>query len=256
MSLAALLSNLTSRVVQSSPAILTGVSVAGTIATAVLTGRASVKAYQEIEAVERHLQERLPAAEKVKLVWPLFVPPMTVGLVTVFSAISAQSISSKRTAVAMGLYSISERSLQEFQDKTREIHGEKKVEKIRDEIAADRVRNHEPDDFFARQIEIRGDGVGLCKDMFSDRYFVSSRNEIDAAVNATNAEMNKEGNVSLNFFYDQIGIGNIDVGDDVGWADGMMLEVQYTYVPAEDGSPCQAVTFKRQPFHDFHRIWR
>lgn len=262
MSFANLIPTLSQKIVQHSPAILTAIGVAGVAATAVLSARAAVEAHEilltEADRYENDFTvEDFTLKEKVLLTWRAFLPPLFVGSATIVCVISAQSINSRRNAALLSLYTISDRMLTEFREKAREIHGDKKVAEIYDEIAADSIRNHEPEDFMMRQIMVRGDGVGLCRDMYSDRYFVSSQTEVDAAVNATNAEMNMEGDVSLNFFYDQIGLGRIPVGDEVGWSQSTgLMTVQYTYVPSEDGSPCMAVTFKRQPEHGFHRIFR
>lgn len=257
MTIANIIPRLGQTLIQHSPAILTGIGVAGVVGTAVLAGRATVRAFVDIVDEEVERDEELTFKEKVQLTWHHFLPPLFVGSVTIASVISAQSINMRRNALLASLYTMLERSSTEFEGKSREVLGDKKVDQIKDEIATERVQNHKPDEFFTRQIEVRGDGVGLCMDIYSNRYFVSSRNEVDAAVNETNAEMNREGDVSLNFFYDQIGLQRIPVGEEVGWnQQSGLLTVQYTYVPSEDGSPCMAVTFKRQPEHEFHRIWR
>lgn len=256
MTIASLTSSLSTKLLQHSPAILTGIGVVGVISTALLTARAAVEAHEIIKEEEEDSGETLRFRDKLDLTWRIFLPPVLMATTTIVCVVCAQSINTRRNAALMSLYTITDRTLTEFREKTREIHGETKVSKINDEIATDRVAAYPADEFWHRQVEVRGDGVGLCKDMYSDRYFVSSRNEVDAAVNVVNSEINTEGYADLNMFYDQIGVGSTEFGSQVGWVLGGLLEVQYTYIPSEDGSPCMAVTFKRQPEHNFHRIWR
>src|SRR4051794_33569662 len=80
-----------------STTLLTAGGVVGTVATAVLTGRAGYKAAEIILAEEgARLEENLRRAdksidvkiepltrvEKVKMVWPHFVPPVLTGSAT------------------------------------------------------------------------------------------------------------------------------------------------------------------------------
>ena len=66
-----------------SPVLLTSVGVAGTIATAVLTGKASFEAAKIIDEVENNplttTDYALETKEKVELVWKLYIPPAIVG---------------------------------------------------------------------------------------------------------------------------------------------------------------------------------
>src|SRR5205809_6070548 len=89
---------------QHASTILTGMGVAGTVSTAVLTGRATVKAVHEIDAAtkrnEREYLEQMkddseivttpyyPALSKLevaRLIWPLYIPPAFTGITTIMA---------------------------------------------------------------------------------------------------------------------------------------------------------------------------
>src|SRR5688572_12361754 len=96
MALADLVKTIQKLVQDNSTAILTGVGVAGTVSTAVLTGRASFKAARMIDrAVDMYNEDPEPAREtfdrqdKAKLVWKLYIPPAATGLFTVTSIVLA-----------------------------------------------------------------------------------------------------------------------------------------------------------------------
>jgi hypothetical protein len=165
-----------------STTILTAVGVGGTIATAVLTGRASFKAADIIaeETMHRNMKVeenelkvqvedvRLSKTEKAKLVWKEYLPPTAAGVMTITCIIYANKISSKKIAALAVAGGISERALQEYKDKVVEKLGVRQEEKIRDEIAQDRVNTNPVK---SGEVLVVGTGEVLFYDMLTGRYF-------------------------------------------------------------------------------------
>ena len=93
---------------ENSTTILTGAGVAGTVATAVLSGRASFKAAllladedrRDAAAAERENAPFVPLTtfERVKVVWPQYIPTVGLGAVTITSIIFSNRISAKEAA--------------------------------------------------------------------------------------------------------------------------------------------------------------
>ena len=75
------------------------------------------------------------------------------------------------------------------------------------------------------------------------------------AMNDVNATCINQMYASLNDFWAHVGLAPLDVGETVGWTSDHLLELEFVYVPAEDGRPCMAVSFKRQPKMDYYRIF-
>lgn len=247
-----------------STTILTGVGVGGTVATAVLTGRASFKAAQLIEneyAIkteawregDSHLPpEELSKPQKVKLVWKLYLPPAAAGVVTITSIVVANKISSKKIAALAVAGGISERALQEYKDKVVEKLGERQNQKIRDEVAQDRVNNHP---LGSQEVILAGTGEVLCYDMLTGRYFQSTVEEIKAAENEINHEMLNSMGVSLAEFHDKVGLPTTPYTDSVGWQGPDLIKVIFSTVMSEDKRPCIAIDFDRPPKLEWSKMY-
>ncbi len=248
-----------------SPAILTGLGVSGTVATAYLTGRASFRAADviqqdsfQLEAVEVNGQFEGRLAEKkeqttmhkVGLVWRLYVPPVAVGLTTVTSIVMANRISSSKIIALTMASGISERALQEYKEKVVEKLGERQNRDIREEIAQDRVRKNPVN---SREVILAGTGEVLCYDMSSGRYFQSTIEEIKRAENKINHELIHYMSASLSMFYEEIGLPPTSYSDSVGWNMNNNIEVTFSTTLSTDDRPCIAVDFVKQPVSDYDR---
>jgi hypothetical protein len=233
-------------IVDNSSAILTGVAVAGTVATAVLTGRAAFKSAETIseknDANFIEHDEFLTTKEKVMLVWPQFIPSVGMGAMTIGSIIFANRISSKRVAALAAAYSLSEKSFGEYKEKTLQHLGIKKEEALRDEIAQDRVNLHP-----IEQTIIIGDGDHICYDAITGRYFKSNMETIRQAENKVNYEIIHYQAASLSSFYEEIGLPPTSYSDDVGWNIDNLIEVAYTSTLTSEGKPCIHIDFKVAP---------
>src|SRR5215469_6328153 len=152
-----------------SSTILTGVGVTGVVTTAIFTGRASFKAERLIFAQEEgtrdstgDLSYELPLKDKVKLVWPLYIPPVMIGISTIAAIVTANHQASKKIAALVAASSISDRALQEYKEKVIQKFGENKAVGVRDEIAQDRVNKYPPS---GKDTIIVENGDVLCFDM-------------------------------------------------------------------------------------------
>jgi len=246
---------------ENSTTILTGVAVVGTAATAYLTGRATFKAAdliaEEKLVLDDHVEERdldpieLSKTEKAKLVWRLYLPPIATGVVTIASIITANKINSKKIAALTVAAGVSERALQEYKEKVVEKLGAKQDEKIRDEIAQDRVNANPP----SGQVLISGTGNVLFLDMLTGRYFQSTMEDVKRAENSVNYELIHFMSCSLSHFYDEIGLAPTTYTDTVGWNLNNKMEVRFSAVMSEDNRPCIAIDFSRAPIPDFQKHW-
>lgn len=237
-----------------SSTILTGMGVTGVVTTAVFTGRASFKAALLIEKEEINTTKEIPLStkDKIKLVWPLYIPPLTVGITTIGAIIMANHEASKKIAALTVASGISERALQEYKAKVIEKFGENKAVSVRDEIAQDRVNKFPP---AAKDTIIVENGDVLCFDMHTGRYFHSSMEKLRRAENKINFEILNHMYASLSSFYDEIGLAPTSFSDDVGWNGNELFEISFSSVISPDGRPCIAFDFARAPFAEYARLW-
>lgn len=238
-----------------STTVLTGVGVTGVVTTAYLTGRASFKAAKLIEREEvvraAAQKEALTPKEKAKLVWPLYVAPVSTSITTITAIVMANHEASKKIAALTVASGISERALQEYKTKVVEKFGENKATAVRDEIAQDRIRNQPP----TSQVMMVGEGEVLCHDMLTGRYFNSTVEKLRQAMNNVNYEIIAHDYASLSFFYDQIGLAPTAYSDHVGWRCDDHPDLTFSTVMSPDERPCLAVDFDIAPHPGYSQLW-
>lgn len=241
-----------------SSTILSGVGVAGTIATAVLSTKATIKASalvaEEKVKINHSVDEgqdaiTLSKTDTVKLVWRHYLPPVAAGSITIGCIIGANRISSKRVAALTIAAGVSERALSEYKDKVIERLGDRQDQKIRDDVAQDRVLATPANS----QLIIAGSGEVLCFDMLTGRYFHSTMEDLKRAENKVNYELLHYDSCSLSNFYEEVGLEPTPYTDSVGWNLNNHMEVKFSTVLSNDNKPCIAIDFSRPPITDFDK---
>lgn len=248
--------------------LLTAGGVVGTVVTAVLAGRAGFKAAEiiQLEEVERLSTARLERqeantlgeaaepppllskTEKFKLVVVYFIPPVITGSATIGSIILANRMSGQKAAALAAAYGLSQKQFEEYKGKVADKLGVQKEGKIQDELAQDRVKNTPG----ANQIVVV-EGEVLCFDQPTGRYFRSTMDAINKAVNSTNAEIIHHDYASASHFYEELGLPATTWTDEVGWNTDQLIELTISTVLAEDDKPCIAIDFKTLPKLDYIR---
>ena len=237
--------NLGGAISRNSPAILTGLGCAGVLTTAILTGRATLRA-SEILKMEAP-DEQLPATEIVKLTWKVFIPPVLVGASSIACIIGANTINTHRNAALAALYSLSETAFREYKEKVVEEIGRNKELKVRDSIAQDRVTTNPVGD---RTIIFTGNGEVLCYDALCDRYFKSSAEKIRQEVLKLNEDLRNDMWLDLNDLYYAIGLPSTKLGNQVGFdMDKGYIQVDYTGTLTPEGQPCLSIDMTVYPKH-------
>ena len=235
-----------------SPEILTGIGIAGMVATTVLAVRATPKALELLK--EKKLEtDHISAVDTVKTTWKCYIPAAVTGVTSIACLIGANSVNARRSAALATAYSLSQTALTEYKDKVVETIGEKKEQVIRESIAKDKLEN---DPVRSNEVIITDKGTTLCYDGIFGRYFKSDIDTIKRAVNAINRKMvSGDMYVSLNEFYDEIGLGPIPIGDDLGWnLDDGTIEVDFTSQLAEDGTPCLVILYNIEPKYGYSKF--
>lgn len=235
--------NLGGAISRNSPAILTGLGCAGVLTTAILTGRATLRA-SEILKMETP-DEQLPATEIVKLTWKVFIPPVLVGASSIACIVGANTINTHRNAALAALYSLSETAFREYKEKVVEEIGRNKELKVRDSIAQDRVTTNPVGD---RTIIFTGNGEVLCYDALCDRYFKSSAEKIRQEVLKLNEDLRNDMWLDLNDLYYAIGLPSTKLGNQVGFdIDKGYIQVDYTGTLTPEGQPCLSIDMTVYP---------
>ena len=92
-----------------------------------------------------------------------------------------------------------------------------------------------------------GDGLVLCYDELTDRYFHSTMEKIRRAELAAKQQIIDHNMVSLGFFHDEIGLKVTSWTDTVGWNSENPIELRVRATMAGDDKPCLNVDFATSP---------
>lgn len=254
--------------------LLTAAGVAGTVGTAALAFRAGLKVDQIIRSeksqkladVSDHegpLDEEavdqithLDAWEKARIVVPQLAPPILLGGVTIGCIIFSHRMSTQKVAALAAAYSLAQKRHNEYKEKVDEkLKGPKKdrpnSEELDAELAQDRANRAGPEG--SRAIIITGADDMLCFDQCSGRYFKSTMEKINRAVNKTNEHIFNKDYASANDFYEALGLPRTTWGDEVGFNKNNILEITVDAIldPDDQERPCLAIDFRKLPTEDF-----
>ena len=250
-----------------SPEILIAFGIAGIITTTVLAVKATPKAMETIKEAEKNKKEefdrdhgyseldtmfKLTKPEVVKATWKCYIPAAISGAASIACIVGANTVHSKRNAAIATAYKLSEKALTEYKEATIEEVGEEKVKAIKDRVAQKQLDNNPVND---SQVIITGNGKQLCYDGVSGRYFESSIQEIETAVNKINRSLNYDMYVSLSEFYDELDLEHTDISDELGWnLDDGLVEISYGTMIAKDNRPCITLEYHVAPKYDFSKL--
>ena len=252
-----------------SPEILTGVGVTGMIGTVVLAVQATPKAmelikneqesrvevktvYYDNEPVQTVTTSELTKMDIVKIAWKPYIPAIILGVASASCIIGASAVNSKRNAALATAYAISERTLVKYRDKVIDSIGEKREKEIREKVAQDEINKNPVSD---SQIIVTGKGNTLCMDSISGRYFRSDIDKIRKVVNELNRQLTYNHYVSLQDFYNEIGLKSTKNSDDLGWnLDDGLIEVTFSSCISEDDEPCIVVDYMVAPRYEYYRF--
>ncbi len=234
-----------------SPEILMGVGIAGMITTTVLAIKATPKALQLIENKKKESDtEKLESIDVIKATWKCYIPALVTMVGSATCLIGANSIKNKRYAVLATACSLSEHAFSDYKDKVIDVIGEKKEQEVHDTIARDNIKNTP---VINNDVIITGNGEMLCYDNISGRYFKSDYERIRQARHIINHTILTDGCASLNDFYYELDLPNIEIGDVLGWniCRGY-LDLVYSSQLTENGVPCLVVGYDTRPEYDYH----
>ena len=238
-------------VTKHSPEILTGLGIAGMITTTVLAVKETPKAIRLLDHAKEEKGEKLTIKETVKTAWKCYIPAAVTGTASVVCLIGASSVHLRRNAALATAYKLSETALAEYRDKVVETIGEKKEKTVREAIAKDKL---DKDPVEKKEIIVTGGGTTRCYDMLCGRYFESSREKLERIENLLNRRLLNDMYVSLNEFYNEVGLSDVAAGHELGWSIDQgkgAIELEFSSHLDTSGTPCLAVGFYTPPKYGF-----
>lgn len=247
--------NLQNKTKKYSPEILIGLGIVGMGTTVILSVQATPKALNLINDEKENKakkEEEFTKIDYIKAGWRPYVPAIVTGIASTICIVGSRSVSARRTAALTTAYKISETALNEYREAVIESVGETAEKEVREKVYKKKMRDNPVEN---TEVIITNTGSTLFYDPWSGRRFKSNSNTINRVVNELNysMQMDLSGYISLNEFYDKIGLTRTRTGDVLGWCieDGL-IKISLSSMLDENDEPIVVVDFEEPPAYDFN----
>lgn len=247
---------------RNSSTILTCIGAVGVVVTAVTAVKATPKALTALKEAKEEKGEELTKLETVIAAGPVYIPSVIIGAGTIACIFGSNILNKQQQATLTSAYALLDQSYKEYRNKVKEIYGEEAEQNIRDSIALSKRK--EDWNAYAPGLESLPTDGEKCLFYESHRgeYFEATIEEVMNAEYHINRNFATRGCVSLNEFYDFLGLEGTDEGELVGWGCGRLIEecawpwidFDNRRVTLEDGLECYMIEFQVEPaigFEDY-----
>lgn len=241
-----------------SPEILMGIGIAGMVTTTILAVKATPKAIRLMEEKKDELEvDSLTPVEVVKTTWKCYLPAAVTGAAAVACLIGSNSVNSSRNAALATAYKLSETAFSEYRDSVAETIGEKKEKIVRDKVSEKQIKENPVN---RTEVIVTGKGKTLFYEPLSARYFYSDLEHIKRVENKLNKDIITDAfddGVTVNDFYEEIGIPTTATGDGLGWNLRIgLIDIYPSAQMAEEGTehegePCIVLNYSNPPKYEF-----
>lgn len=247
--------------------ILTGLGIAGGIATTVLAVKATPKAMRlirdeersktkDIPYTDRNARRTLTPLETVKVAWKPYIPAVLTGAASVACILGASSKYMARNAALAAAYDISRTALVDYREKVTETVGAAKEKTIREQVAQKKIDQAPVSS--SEVVVIDGKKV-LFREPVSGRYFTSDIESVRKVINDLNFRLTSgmEEYISLSDLYDGIGLSHTKTSDDLGWNLGRdgQISMKMPAGKTENGEPCLVLDYDVFPRYDYTTLY-
>lgn len=212
---------------KATPTILTCISAAGVVVTVVLAVKATPKALKCIEkekAVKNaENSENLTRMETIAACWRCYIPAVVTGIATIGCIFGANTLNRRQQASLVSAYALASRSFNSYKQKVRELYGEEAHKKVMASLAAEKSTKPTISAGSLTQMtsvgfEDANEEERLFYDAISDRYFQATISQVLQAEYHLNRNFALSGGfITLNQFYEFLGVSKVRGGDEVGW---------------------------------------
>lgn len=235
-----------------SPEILVGTGIVGMATAGVLAVRATPKAMGIVEDTKSDLGvTQLTTKETVTSTWKTYAPSVALGVLSAGCIIAGTTTSIRRTTAMATVYAASENVMRQYHSKVVDKLGKTEAEEIRRDAVRSSVKEkkvviNDTDD--SAYVTVTGHGTTMFYDSLSGRYFLSSTNAVERAVNNIYKQMMTDVHVTLNELYMELDIPTIEVGTLLGWdVQNGTIDISYDSDIDEAGNPYVIIDYKTMP---------
>ena len=198
------------------------ISIAGVITTAVLAAKETPKAMKKINELGDD-GEDVNVKDKIFAAAPVYTPAIVSGVLTCGCIFSIGILSKKNQVMLTSSYALLNNNYKKYVHKLKELYGEEAHRNIETAIAVEEAKAvpiYAPSIYSNSTLGIDFSNEEPCifYDGYSERYFESTIGRVLQAEYHINRNFALGGDVTLNDFYDFLGIAKIEGGDNIGWS--------------------------------------
>ncbi len=245
------------------PTVMTFAGAVGFCATMYEVSRSSITAkeiLEQAEADKAENDEELTKKERALIIAKTCWKAFLLGLITLGFFFGANHVSLKRQAALGAAYAMTLQDFDEYKAKAKEMFGETKTEKIKDEIAADKILAL-PDDYTS---SVPGTGP-LWIDSWTNTPFRADLETIRRTIIDLNEDLYRkfDNEITMNDILTALSaechapqLGSVANGDMFGFSPDLTgsIDADIRYGKTRNGEPCGYLNFNpellRQNLHD------
>lgn len=230
-----------------SSAILTGITIAGTITAVVLATKAGPEVKDILE------DEEMENKDKVIGVAKKMAPAAACAAVSIASVCLSKKIADDKLTAAYTALMSSREMYSAYEDSAKSILGPDKEKEIRENAAKKIFSETCNDGAVETDVALTGNGNVLVYDPFTSKKFRCDANYISKCVNELNFDMQSCMYVTLGDLYDKLGLKGGILAENVGWeVENGPIDLNFTSFVSDTGEPCLVMDFYNRPtlIHD------
>lgn len=249
---------------RNSATILSFMAVAGVVATAVTTARATPKAIAALENERNNKGGKLTVVEKAKTAIPIYIPPIVTGTATIMCILGSNVLNQHSQASMVSAYALTNQAYQDYRQKVRDMYGEETDHKIIEAIAVDKAEHmHVTASYLCgdcdTSLEENSSKPVLWYEEYSKRFFEASLEQVLTAEYHVNRNYILRGYNVLNELYDFLGLEPTDFGNEMGWIptdEGeYWIEFNHRKAQLEDGTVFYILEMPFEPRLDYDEYY-
>ena len=250
--------NVRRNISKNSPLIMTSLGIVTSISAVVTAFKVAPRAKEILDSIEENKSTDDSKAkifwEKTKRITPIILPVLLQEAVAVGCIAGSYKVNSKRLLALGTAYSLSESRFDEYRNQVIKNLGEKKEQRIHDDIAANAVKEKEEE---LMKVSVP-EGKVLCLDKITERVFCSDMETIKRIENRLNKRLISEMFISLNDFYYELDDPDIKpcaAGEELGWNSDHLIDFRFSSQLLDDGRPCLVIDYATAPRADFRKLY-
>lgn len=232
--------------------LCTAIGVAASTITAVY---ATVKACRIVRVREEEQGFELSKKEVIKETWKCYIPPTIIATTTIIGIFGNDKINTKTQASLVGAYALLDQAYKQYRTNANEVFENADEQIWRNIVKKDIVENEDGSRSIncERSKTLKKDAdPTLYYDFWSRRYFTTTTEDVDTAINECITTLYKKGKLTLNTYYRKLGLSPVEGGDIKGWTDPKEFEMNWEISDVDDGPGregilCVIMDFKYPP---------